>query len=95
MAYIRYRLADLMHKHNLKADEIVWQVRLQYGTRIRYATLIAMRDGTLKRIPEDMLAGLCLYFRSLDANFTLDDLLECLPGDPPEDTLLSLTPTGG
>ncbi len=79
MAGIRYRLHDLLHQYHLTAKQ------LAEATGIRENTLSAMRRGTLREIPKEMLDLLTGYFRALDPNFEPGDLFEYKPeaDEPP------------
>ena len=66
---IHYRLAELLDAHNLTAKQVAGE------TGIREATLSAMRRGELRRLHEDVLSALCIYFRRYDPHFGPGDLI--------------------
>jgi len=77
MAHIRYRLAELLTEYHLTAKDVA------ETTGIRPSTLSAMRRGQLRRLPEEVLAALCQYFRRYDPDFNVGQLL-VYEEDPPD-----------
>jgi len=69
MYRVRYRLDELLKRYNLTAKEVA------SATGVREATLSLMRRGQTRRVPDDMIAALCVYFRRYQPAFGPGDLM--------------------